>query len=218
MRGVALDEVARRPGDGGWAVAARIVNAFGMVEVGTGIALAASGPDARRSVRVNHAPARSSEALLEHLRVLWLTPAMDGLFVGPASERRRFLDRAVLAIDRKHGTRFNAFEKAMRSRNRLLADPSPDDALARRDRDRDGRTRDRHLRGAPRMAGENRRADRRGRAERALSERRDHPLRRPRGGSCRPRLDRGRGPLPPPPRAPSAGATPPPAGRSPARI
>ena len=53
---------------------------------------------------------------------------MDGLFTGPASERRRFLDRAVLAIDRQHGTRFNAFEKAMRGRNRLLSEPSPDRA------------------------------------------------------------------------------------------
>ena len=53
---------------------------------------------------------------------------MDGLFTGPPAERRRFLDRAVLAIDRQHGTRFNAFEKAMRGRNRLLSEPSPDKA------------------------------------------------------------------------------------------
>jgi DNA replication and repair protein RecF len=70
--------------------------------------------------------ARSSEALLEHVRVVWLTPAMDGLFTGPASDRRRFLDRAVLAIDRQHGARVNAFERAMRGRNRLLAAPGPD--------------------------------------------------------------------------------------------
>ena len=30
---------------------------------------------------------------------VWLTPAMDALFTGPASDRRRFLDRLVLAID-----------------------------------------------------------------------------------------------------------------------
>ena len=51
---------------------------------------------------------------------------MDGLFTGPAADRRRFLDRAVLAIDRSHGTRVNAFEKAMRGRNRLLGEPTPD--------------------------------------------------------------------------------------------
>lgn len=122
LRRVDLGEVARRPGDGAWAVAATIRNASGDADLGTGVALGAEGPEARRSVRVNHAPARSADALLEHLRVIWLTPAMDGLFTGPASERRRFLDRAVYAIDRQHGTRVNAFERAMRGRNKLLAE------------------------------------------------------------------------------------------------
>ena len=122
LRRAQLDEVAQRPGNGAWAVAATVTNAAGSVDLGTGLALGAEGPEARRSVRVNHAPARSTEALLEHLRVVWLTPAMDGLFTGPAAERRRFLDRAVLAIDRSHGTRVNAFEKAMRGRNKLLAE------------------------------------------------------------------------------------------------
>ena len=126
LRRAQLDEVARRPGGGAWAVAATVGNAAGDVELGTGVAMTADGPEARRAVRVNHAPARSADAFLEHLRVIWLTPAMDGLFTGPASERRRFLDRAVLAIDRGHGTRVNAFERAMRGRNKLLAEPRYD--------------------------------------------------------------------------------------------
>jgi DNA replication and repair protein RecF len=122
LRGAGLDEVARAPGDGAWAVAATVENGNGTVELGTGVALTADGPEGRRSVRVNRAAARSPDVLLEHLRVLWLTPAMDGLFTGPAADRRRFLDRAVLAIDRGHGTRVNAFERAMRGRNKLLAE------------------------------------------------------------------------------------------------
>ena len=51
---------------------------------------------------------------------------MDGLFNGPASERRRFLDRLVLAVDAEHGSRVNALERALRSRNRLLEDARPD--------------------------------------------------------------------------------------------
>lgn len=128
LRRAALDEPARRPGDGTWAVAARIENASGAVDLGTGVALTPEGPEGRRSARVNHAPVRSADAFLDHLRVLWLAPSMDGLFTGPASDRRRFLDRAVLAIDRTHGTRFNAFERAMRGRNRLLSEPSPNAA------------------------------------------------------------------------------------------
>ena len=45
---------------------------------------------------------------------------MDSLFAGPASERRRFLDRFVLAIDPNHGARVGQFERALRGRNRLL--------------------------------------------------------------------------------------------------
>jgi DNA replication and repair protein RecF len=126
LRGAALDEVARQGGDGAFAVAATIENSAGAVDVGTGVLLGPEGPETRRSVRVNHAPARATDALLEHLRVVWLTPAMDGLFTGPASDRRHFLDRAVLAIDRSHGARVNAFEKAMRGRNKLLIEGGPD--------------------------------------------------------------------------------------------
>jgi DNA replication and repair protein RecF len=48
------------------------------------------------------------------------------LFNGPASERRRFLDRFALALDAEHMTRVNALERALRSRNRLLEDIRPD--------------------------------------------------------------------------------------------
>jgi DNA replication and repair protein RecF len=62
----------------------------------------------------------------DHLRVVWLVPAMDSLFVGAPSERRRFLDRLALAVDAEHASRVNALERALRSRNRLLAEPRPD--------------------------------------------------------------------------------------------
>lgn len=126
LRGARLEEVARRGGDGTWAVAASLVNGSGAVDLGTGVVAGAAGPETKRRVHVNRAAAGSSAALLDHLRVLWLMPAMDGLFTGPPADRRRFLDRAVLAIDKTHGTRANAFERAMRGRNRLLDDPSPD--------------------------------------------------------------------------------------------
>ncbi|TIO38338.1 MAG: DNA replication and repair protein RecF, partial [Mesorhizobium sp.] len=52
--------------------------------------------------------------------------AMDGLFPGPAADRRRFFDRLVLAIDPGHGQRVLDYEKAMRGRNRLLTEGSRD--------------------------------------------------------------------------------------------
>jgi DNA replication and repair protein RecF len=79
-----------------------------------------------RIYRIDREPAGSAADFADHLRIIWLTPAMDGLFTGPASDRRRFLDRLVLAVDPSHSGRVSALERALRSRNRLLEDARPD--------------------------------------------------------------------------------------------
>jgi DNA replication and repair protein RecF len=127
LRRAPYGEVAREGGDGGFALHAKLDGPNGAADIGTGFAGADAGETGRR-VRINGAAARSADDLLEWLRVVWLTPAMDSLFTGPAGDRRRFLDRMVLAIDASHGQRALDYEKAMRGRNRLLADNSRDGA------------------------------------------------------------------------------------------
>ena len=127
LRRATVDEVAFSEGDGSWAVAAEIEGALGLATLGTGIERPldeAAAP--ARKVRIDREPASSAAAFADHLRVLWLVPSMDGLFTGAPSERRRFLDRFVLAVDAEHGARINALERALRSRNRLLEEPRPD--------------------------------------------------------------------------------------------
>src|SRR6266480_3708235 len=127
LRRATLEEPAFSEGDGSWAVSAEIEGALGLVTLGTGIE-PPSAEDAApaRKYRIDREPVSSAAAFADHLRVVWLVPAMDGLFNGPASERRRFLDRLVLAVDAEHMTRVNALERALRSRNRLLEDARPD--------------------------------------------------------------------------------------------
>ncbi len=123
FRRARLDEMARLGGAGTWSVFARLEGPDGEVRLGTGAEATASEDETRqRRVRIDGTPAKSADDLLEHCRVLWLTPAMDGLFSGPAGDRRRFLDRLVLAVDPGHGARVSAYERAMRGRNRLLED------------------------------------------------------------------------------------------------
>src|SRR3546814_11543299 len=74
----------------------------------------------RRIVRINGAPAAAT-ALGEWLAILWLTPAMDRLFVETAGNRRRFLDRLVLAIDPRAAQHGNCYESALCARGKLLA-------------------------------------------------------------------------------------------------
>jgi len=110
----------------GFSIFASLEGMAGPVDIGTGLDGAEDGGS--RRVRINGAPARTTDELLEHLRLLWLTPAMDGLFTGSAGDRRRFLDRLVLSVDPAHGGRALNYERAMRSRNRLLSEGRADPA------------------------------------------------------------------------------------------
>jgi DNA replication and repair protein RecF len=127
LRRADMGELAFNEGDGSWAVSAEVDGALGLATLGTGIEPPANADAAPvRKYRVDREPAGSAAAFADHVRVIWLVPAMDQLFAGPASERRRFLDRLVLAVDAGHAARVSALERALRSRNRLLEGPRPD--------------------------------------------------------------------------------------------
>jgi DNA replication and repair protein RecF len=119
LRRARLEEMTR-VGAERWAVSAIVARNGETARLGTGLVEAGTGEGRARAVRNNGAPASSGDALLEYLRVLWVTPAMDGLFTGAASERRRFLDRLVLTLDAAHGRRVREFDKLATQRNRLL--------------------------------------------------------------------------------------------------
>jgi DNA replication and repair protein RecF len=127
LRRATMEELAFAEGDGGWAISAEIEGMLGLGMLGTGIDPPADEESSpTRRYRVDREPVSSATAFADHLRVVWLTPAMDPLFNGPASERRRFLDRLVLAVDAQHASRVSALERALRSRNRLLEDQRGD--------------------------------------------------------------------------------------------
>jgi DNA replication and repair protein RecF len=128
LRRATMEELAFTEGDGAWAVSAEIEGMLGLATLGTGIEPPVNEEAApTRRCRIDRESVGSATAFADHLRVVWLTPAMDPLFNGPASERRRFLDRLVLAVDAQHSSRVAALERSLRSRNRLLED-SPGDS------------------------------------------------------------------------------------------
>ncbi len=86
------------------------------------------GGSAGRIVRIDGVAQTGSGVLADYLEIVWVTPAMDGLFTGAASERRRFLDRLILCFDPGYRTIAGRFERAMTARNRLLSDGSRDNA------------------------------------------------------------------------------------------
>lgn len=122
LRRAPFADMARQGGSGGFAVAATLDDSTGGARLGTGLDPATTS----RRCRVDGASVPSPAAFADYLRVVWLTPALDGLFAGPAGDRRRFLDRMVLAVDPAHAARTNAYERALASRNRVLDDERAD--------------------------------------------------------------------------------------------
>ena len=114
LRGAALRDMARQGGPGSFGIAAEVDG----VVIGTGTS--AQAPD-RRQVRIGGV-ASSANALADHLAIMWLTPAMDRLFMDSPGGRRRFLDRLTLALHPEHAVHSARYEAAMRARNRLLSD------------------------------------------------------------------------------------------------
>ena len=117
LRGSKLGDAMRRVGDGlpqAWAVAAKISQGGDEVQLRTQI-----DASEKREVRIEGERASPGD-LGNHMRLLWLIPAMDRLFADSPGARRKFLDRMVLGLKPDHGRVASAYEKAMRERQRLL--------------------------------------------------------------------------------------------------
>lgn len=118
LRRAGAEELARRPENLGWKIAATI----GDHEVETGAEGATS-----RTVQID-GKAAPQLALGRIVRLLWLVPMMDRLWLEGAEGRRRFLDRMVLSFHPEHAETVLSYDKAMRERNRLLKDQVRDPA------------------------------------------------------------------------------------------
>jgi len=130
LRGAAIAEIGRRaPGEAqgrAWAVAADLEGDDPGQTLTLGAGTEAPGA-ARRLVRIE-GEAATPGRLADHLRLVWLTPQQDRLFLEGASERRRFFDRLVFAAQPSHAAHAGAYDKALRERMRLLAEPPADPA------------------------------------------------------------------------------------------
>ena len=129
LRGANFDELASLQAANSWAIAAEVATPNHDVKLGTGWSIAAGEADGGttgRVVLIDGHLQKSSGALGEYMRMLWLTPAMDRLFAGPAGDRRRFMDRLVATFDPEHSSRVAVFEKVMRERNLLLQEQRAD--------------------------------------------------------------------------------------------
>ncbi len=113
-------DLSRRPEGLGWKVRAGLCGISAAHEVETW-----AEPGESRAVRID-GKAATQAALGRVMRVLWLVPAMDRLWIEAAEGRRRFLDRLTLSFAPDHAEAVLSYDKAMRDRNRLLKDQVTD--------------------------------------------------------------------------------------------
>lgn len=120
VRRAAPEDLARKPEGLGWKIAATVQGLSAAHEVETW-----AEPGEARQVRIDGKTAPQA-SLGRVLRVLWLVPAMDRLWIEAAEGRRRFLDRMTLSFFPEHAEHSLVYEKAMRERNRLIKDGAAD--------------------------------------------------------------------------------------------
>lgn len=120
LRRAAAEDLARRPEALGWKVVATVQGLGGTHEIETW-----AEPGEARQLRIDGKPATQA-SLGRVLRILWLVPAMDRLWIEAAEGRRRFLDRLTLSFRPEHAEQSLTYEKAMRDRNRLIRDQVTD--------------------------------------------------------------------------------------------
>jgi DNA replication and repair protein RecF len=87
----------------------------------------------RRTARLDDKVIRSAAQFYGHLPAVLFTPEDLSVLRGSPTGRRQFLDRVVFARDRRHLADVIAYEKLVRSRNRLLKGDGP--AVSMRERD-----------------------------------------------------------------------------------
>lgn len=124
LRRARLDGLDRDGAAAPFRIEAELATEDGPVDLATGRDPAGE----RRWLEIMGEPRRGLVALAEHVAIAWLTPAMDRLFLDATSERRRFLDRLVLAVYPDHARQTALFERAMRERSLLLRNGPRDPA------------------------------------------------------------------------------------------
>ena len=121
LRRAKTHDMARQEQNIGWKLSAQLHSKGQVCEIET----AYDGNGNTRSVLIDDKAAAQS-TLSQYLRLVWLVPTMDRLWVEGAQGRRQFLDRLTLSFAPDHGRLSNSYDRAMRERNRLIKTGSTD--------------------------------------------------------------------------------------------
>ena len=120
FRRAKFSELSRRPDLLGWKVSAKFEVSGTSHEICTFWDETSS-----RKITIDGKPA--TQIALAHLvRILWITPLMDRIWLDGSGDRRRFLDRIVSIVVPDHTKQIIKYHKALKQRNKLIKDKNID--------------------------------------------------------------------------------------------
>jgi len=108
MRGADMDDIACFNGNGGFSV-------FGETLNGDSVCVYFNRGDTNRRAKINDETATLGD-LSKMLRIVWISPREDRLFVDSVAERRAFFDRLASNFDSAHNGRCAKFSKLLSER------------------------------------------------------------------------------------------------------
>ncbi|MDR0741328.1 MAG: hypothetical protein LBF28_00965 [Rickettsiales bacterium] len=121
LRAAPMTDISRFDGSGGFSV-------FAGLSDETELAVYFNPDDSNRRACIDSDSATLSD-LSGHLRIVWLTPKEDRLFVDSASDRRTFFDRLVASFDSIHAGRVARLSKLLAERGFALKNRADDNWL-----------------------------------------------------------------------------------------
>ena len=114
LRRATANDITRKPEAIGWKIEGKVNNKISEYEV----AISSENGESRRLFL--DGKKASIMKLGQIVRIVWLVPSMDRIWIEGSSGRRQFLDRLTLSYFPEHAEVSLSYEKAMRERNRLL--------------------------------------------------------------------------------------------------
>ena len=108
MRGADMSDIARFGGTGGFSI-------FGEIANGDSISVYFNRGDNNRHAKINDENAALNE-LGKNIRIVWISPREDRLFVDNIADRRAFFDRLASNFDPSHIGRGARFSKLLSER------------------------------------------------------------------------------------------------------
>lgn len=120
MRGAQLADLSNTNGNGGWSVFMEVSSHYGTTKLGTGINNIEIKNGNSRQCRIDGKSIKSPKSFANTIGIIWLTPQMDGLFIGKRSERRNFFDKLIALIEPNHSDNIKNYERIIAQRNKVL--------------------------------------------------------------------------------------------------